>query len=152
MSKSSYSSGKTNGSGLGLLAVITASMIIAAAAGTVTHAAGTVVRIMVDAAAVTLIAMTGFAILVITIRVMMRHRRMTSNRRKTQAHPQQVSRWLGTGVLPERNVSGGRLQLVHPRPEASATPPKSRDSFRRHLHTGRNPREAARSTDESRWS
>jgi ABC-type nickel/cobalt efflux system permease component RcnA len=139
MRNSADRQGKNNGSSLGVLAVLAAVIFIAAIAGPGIHAAETIARIAAEAAALTLIAVTGTVMLVITSRIMIRHHHKAHDRADTRSHPQQVHPWLGTGTLPRRRASGGFLQLVHRQPEMTATRPEPGAGYQDHSRKGCSP-------------
>jgi hypothetical protein len=139
MRNSSDRQGKNSGSSLGVLAVIAAVISIAAIAVPGIHAAETVARIVAEAAALTLIAVTGTVILVITSRIMIHRHHKAGDRAGTRSHPQQVHPWLGTGMLPRRRESGGFLQLVHRQPEVTATRNEPGASYQAHSRKGCSP-------------
>jgi hypothetical protein len=151
MCNSSSSPGKTGGNWLGVLAVMAAVIFVAAIAHPVIHAAETVLRITVEVAALTLLAVPGAVILIITARMVIRRHRVASGRAHTRSQPRQVSRWLGIGALPQRHESGSVLQLVHPQREVTATRPEPGASYQTHPRPGRGPTVTTHPDQDSRW-
>jgi hypothetical protein len=150
MRNSSDRQRKNSGSSLGVLGVIAAVISIAAIASPGIHAAETIARIVAEAAALTLIAVTGTVILVITSRSTIHRQHKAGDRAGTRSHPQQVHPWLGTGTLPRRRASGGFLQLVHRQPEVTATQNEPGDSYPAHSRKGCSPVGTTIRVDDSR--
>jgi hypothetical protein len=151
MCNSSSCPGETGGRWLGVLAIMAAVTFVAAIAHPVLHAAETILRITVEVAALTLIAVPGVVILIITARIVIRRHRVARDPVNTRSRPRQVSRWLGTGTLPQRHASGSVLSLVHRQTEVTATRPEPDASYRTHPRPGRSPSGTIQPDQDSRW-
>jgi hypothetical protein len=142
--------GTSSRKALRVLTALAVVIVIAWIAGPVIHAGAAILRIAAQSVAFTVGAVAGAVILVLIVRVMIRHHRTARDRARMQSHLPQVSRWLGSGVLPQRQASGGVRQVVRRQPEATATREPGA-SCRAHAPTGGYPAAETRPQAGSRW-